>query len=363
MPVQTTGTTMTPSPPAPLYPDVPWWAVLVSAVVFTFAGAAATYAMFMGGLPSKDSLPAGPALIVDTLVYMPHVMLLFGVLADMFTYDGVWSIPSLVGFLSIFLNYVFRYFWFGLEDLIGSITTIVTGTGKDKEPTPPAPSAPASGTPTSGGKKTKGGAFGTTYTGCTVQGFDAFASEYAPQTLVITSTIFSYYCFDLIQNRGWVNAIAALVAYLITFAGHSVVLSSTTDQKGCQVAGQEARSTTMGSVRALVEGILFGGTAYGIVQTYYPTRLPSATVSPFPRRSIRDLTLGSDGKLRDENGYPWVCLQNGQCYPDFGDKTSRRAFGNLANDTLGLGDLSLPQGCKDQQCDAPPTTSTGGTGP
>jgi len=359
--VQTGGVTQTPAPPAPMYPDVPWWSVLVAALVFTFAGAAATYAAFAGKLPSASSLPAGSALIVDTLVYMPHVMLLFGILADMFTYDGVWSIPSLVGFLSIFLNYIFRYFWFGFEDMIASLSQVVTGdtSGKPKESGTPAPVTKDTGVGTTGGKK-KGGAFGTSYTGCTIQGLEAFASEYAPQTLVITATIFSYYCLDLIQNRGWINAIAAIVAFLITFVGHTVVLSTTTDQKGCQVPGQEPRSTTMGGIRALAEGLLFGGTAYGIVQTYYPTRLPSSTVSPFPRRTAADLKLGADGKLRDEYGYPWVCLPNGQCYPDFGDKSSRRAFGQLANDTLGLGDLSLPQGCKDKECDAPPATS--GTG-
>jgi hypothetical protein len=343
-----------PTPAPPAYPDVPWWSVLVAAGVFTFAGAAATYAALTGGLPSGAAMPKASALIVDTLVYMPHVMLLFGVIGDMITYDGVWSIPSLIGLLSIFLNYIFRYFWFGIEDIIASVTEIATGKIGRKEETP----VPQQ---TAGRGAKRGGAFGTTYTGCNVQGFESFASEYAPQTLVITATIFSYYCLDLIQNRGWVNSIAALVAFLITFAGHTVVLSTTTDGKGCQVPGQEPRSTLMGGIRALAEGLLFGGTAYGIVQTYYPTRLPSSTISPFPRRTINDLTLGPDGKLRDSGGYPWVCLPNGQCVPDFGDKTSRRAFGNLANDTLGLGDLSLPSGCKDQQCDAPPSTAGTGT--
>jgi len=344
--VQTEGKIAVPSPGKPLYPDVPWWAVLVTAAVFAFAGAAATYMAIAGSLPSTGK-PSG--LILDVLVFMPHVMLLFGVLADMITYDGAWSIPSLTGFLSIFLNYVFRYFWFGIEDLVANLTDLAAGRQKGVASAAPPPE-----------KKVGGGVVGSGYNGCNIQGFENFASEYAPQTLVITATIFSYYCFDLIQNRGWVNAAAAIVIFLVSFGGHTVVLDTTTEGKGCQGVGQPARSTFMGGIRALAEGLLFGGTAYGFVQTYYPTRLPSATISPFPRRSIADLKIGSDGKLRDENGYPFVCLPNGQCVPDFGDKTSRIAFGSLANDTLGLGNLT-PPGCPDMKC-ANASSGTGTTG-
>jgi hypothetical protein len=327
-----------PAPAPSAYPDVPWWAVLVTAIVFAFAGAAATYMAIAGSLPSAGR-PSG--LILDVLVYMPHVLLLFGVLADMISYDGAWSIPSLLGILSIFLNFVFRYFWFGLEDLFASLSDIATGERPVKETPPKQPV---------GGKKGGGSVVGAGYNGCNIQGFESFASEYAPQTLVITATIFSYYCFDLIQNRGWVNAAAAIVMFLVSFGGHTVVLDTTTEGRGCEVPGStERRSTFMGGVRALAEGLLFGGTAYGIVQTYYPTRLPSATISPFPRRSAGDLKIGPDGKLRDENGYPYVVLPNGQAVPDFGDKTSRIAYGKLVGDRLGLGDLT-PPGCPNMEC-------------
>jgi hypothetical protein len=345
--LQTEASITLPAPPEPMYPDVPWWAVLVTAIVFAFAGAAATYMMIAGSLPATGT-PSG--LVLDILVYMPHVMLLFGVLADMITYDGAWSIPSLVGFLSIFMNYIFRYFWFGIEDLVASATDIAMGRNKTSTSSPPPPVAPPA-------KTVGGGVVGAGYNGCNIQGFESIGSEYAPQTLVITATIFSYYCFDLIQNRGWVNAAAAIVIFLVSFGGHTTVLNTTTEGKGCQQPGLEPRSVFANAIRALSEGLLFGGTAYGIVQTYYPTRLPSATISPFPRRSIRDLRIGADGKLRDENGYPYVCLPNGQCVPDFGDKTSRIAFGSLANDTLGLGNLR-PPGCPDPKCASGGATGT-----
>jgi hypothetical protein len=91
------------------------------------------------------------------------------------------------------------------------------------------------------------------------------------------------------------------------------------------------------AIRSLFEGVLFGGTSYGIVKTYYPTRLPSSTVSPFPRRTGADLTMGADGKMRDADGFPYVVLPNGQAVPDLSDKSARQAFGKQAATNLGTG--------------------------
>lgn len=306
----------------PLYPDVPWWSVLVTAFVFSGVAVVATVVAMRTGvsLPANTAAPSG--LLVDTLMYMPHILLLFGVLADMFTYDGVWSIPSLIGLISIFLNYVFRYFWVGIDELWNTTMTVVR---KSSTGTPPKPS---------GGAK---GMFSQDYDGCSVQGFEGFASEYAPQTLVVTATVFSYYCFDLVQNRGWVNSVAAVAAFVITFMGQVGILS-TTNTGGCTPPpGRTPQGTMSQAIRALSEGLLFGGTSYGIVKTYYPTRLPSSTVSPFPRRSGADLTMGADGKMRDADGFPYVVLPNGQAVPDLSDKGSRVAFGKQAAEALGTG--------------------------
>jgi hypothetical protein len=99
------------------------------------------------------------------------------------------------------------------------------------------------------------------------------------------------------------------------------------------------------SLMALFEGVFFGGTAYGIVQTYYPERLPSAVVSPFPTKSKRDLTTGPDGKMYDENGYPYVVLPNGAAYPDLSTQQSRDAFAALAGQNLGTGTPARPDSC------------------
>ena len=326
--IQNKANTQAPTGPQPLYPDVPWWAVLVTAMVFSVISVIATAVILSGGIKtgSEFKMPSAAGLAVDTLVYMPHIILLFGVLADMFTYDGVWSIPSLIGVLSIFVNYVFRYFWIGIDELIKTANGVLE---KGRQ------GAPAVAAAVGGGK------FSETYDGCSVQGFESLASEYAPQTLVVTSTVFSYYCFDLVRNRGWVNSIAALAFFMLTYIGQVAIIATTntaTAAGGCEVPGREKQYSAIGQgIRALVEGLLFGGTSYGIVQTYYPTRLPSSTVSPFPRKSASDLKPGPDGTLQDADGYPYVVLPNGQAIPDLGSAQARKAFASLASNNLGTG--------------------------
>jgi hypothetical protein len=315
----------------PLYPDVPWWSVLITALVCSAVAVIATAVALRSGVsvPSVGAATPG-GLLVDTVVYMPHILLLFGVLADMFTYDGVWSIPSLVGVISIFLNFVFRFFWVGIDEMWAAATVVVTK-GATSAAVPP----------TSGGAK---GAFSKDYDGCSVQGFEGFASEYAPQTLVVTATVFSYYCFDIVQNRGWVNSIAAVATFMITYIAQVAIISMTNDGGCAPPPGRPPQGTMSQAVRALAEGLLFGGTSYGIVKTYYPTRLPSSTVSPFPRRTGADLTMGADGKMRDADGFPYVVLPNGQAVPDLSDKGSRMAFGKQAASTLGTG-VPATAGC------------------
>lgn len=343
----TTG--ISPRPPTPLYPDVPWWAVLVTAFVFAtvgvIVGATMLKNMTMPGKPGG----VGSSIVIDTISYVPHILLLFGVLADMFTLDGVWSIPSLIGVLSIFANYVFQYFWKGIDELVVTAKkTYEKGAGSN----PP----PAEG----GKRKYKGGDVPLPgaaapielfkgYNGCSVQGFDGFTSQYAPQTLVVTATVFSYYCFDLIRNRGWVNSIAAILAFFVFFFGETAVISML-NENGCSDG-----FPVMGSgLRALFEGLMFGGIGYGVVQTYAPTRLPSSTISPFPRKSASDLSPGPDGKMYDKDGYPYIVLPNGQAVPDVSDAKSRAAFGEMAGSAAGVTD-TLASNCPASRTGCPKT--------
>lgn len=323
-----------PPAPKPLYPDTPWWSNLITAVVVATVSILGTaYALGgIGGPGSSPSIPAAAGIAVDTVTYMPHILLLFGVLADMFTYQGVWSIPSLVGILSIFLNYFMQYFWKGLEELWNS--------GKAVAAVGSAPSVP----PMTAGKK--GGAiippvFFTKYDGCSVQGFEGWRTPFAPQTLVVTATVFSYYIFDLVRNRGWLNAAASIVMFGFFYIMQFAVLVF---MGGC--GSPDAKYSDMAtSAMALFEGIVFGGSAYGIVQTYYPNRLPSTVISPFPTKNKNDLKAGPDGKMYDENGYPYVVLPNGQAFPDLSTQQSRDAFAKVAGENLGTGTPAKPDSC------------------
>lgn len=322
-----------PTGPKPLYPDVPWWSVLVTAMVFSVVSVIATALVMKAspsGLPGVPGIPAVSTggLALDTVMYLPHILLLFGVLADMFTYDGVWSIPSLIGVLSIFINYLFQYFWGGLDELWNTTSAVVQGknTGSTSQGTGSTTSTSGTGNPFTGGGK---GDFGKEYDGCTVQGFGSLATEYAPQSLVVTATVLSYYCFDLVANRGWINSAAAVTFFILAYISQMGALAYLPCEPNFKVLPQ--------GVRALVEGLFVGGSSYGIVQTYYPSRLPSSTVSPFPRKTASDLTPGPDGTLRDSDGFPYVVLPNGQAVPDLSNPQSRQAFGRLAAENLGTG--------------------------
>jgi len=319
--------TFKPPTPKPLYPDTPWWASLI-AVFFTAVVSILGTAYALGRLKGTPgaSLPPAASLLVDTLTYFPHILLLFGVLADMITYDGVWSIPSLVGIISIFANFLMKYFWIGIQSFVTTSKEVVVNIGRQRTTTPtPTQSAGA-----------EQGSFFRNYDGCSVQGFEYFATEFAPQTLVVTATVFCYYIFDLVRNRGWLNSLAAILVFASVFIGQVAILST---------CGNSPYSGTLQAMMALFEGIVFGGSAYGIVQTYYPTRLPTSTISPFPRRSKDDLKLGPDGKMYDEDGYPFIVLPNGQTVPDISGKKAKDAYATLLGNNLGTGAPAKEASC------------------
>ena len=296
-------------------------AVLVTAVVSVVGTA---YAL-RGGPAVPGGMPVPSGIAVDTITYMPHILLLFGVLADMFTYDGVWSIPSFVGLLSIVFNYIMQYFWMGLQDMFSAAKNVSTIGAKPAVGGAPAP-----------------GSFFKNYDGCSVQGFEGWKTDFAPQTLVVTATVFLYYIFDLVSNRGWVNSAASIVIFALVYILQVGVLQMTAPDGSCGGPYGHYQQALM----ALFEGIVFGGTAYGVVQTYYPERLPSMTMSVFPRKSKKDLTMGPDGKMYDADGYPYVVLPNGQVVPDLSTKQSRDAFAEIAGRNLGTGLPAKPSTCQ-----------------
>ena len=346
-------------PSTSMYPDTPWWSNLITAALTAVVCILGTaYALRD---PTKKSgiegIPPAAAIVSDTIMYIPHILLLFGVLADMFTYQGVWSIPSLVGLLSIFFNYLMQYFWKGLRELFdsakkvansgskeatGAVAAVATAVTATAPPNSAATTASDPGT-TGRGRVKKGGdriippAFFKNYDGCSVQGFSGFATEFAPQTLVVTATVFCYYIFDLVRNRGWLNSAASIVMFGVFYVMQVGVLMITGDCPVPSTSASPGYSSTQQATMALFEGLVFGGSAYGIVQTYYPSRLVSSVISPFPTRSKADLTMGPDGNMYDSDGNPYVILPNGQAVPNLSTANSRKAFAELAGKNLGTG--------------------------
>ncbi len=313
----------------PTYADTPWWsnlvAVLLTAIVSVLGTLYAVRPKAPGG-PSQP--PAILSFFKDTMTYIPHILLLFGILADMFTYQGVYSIPSLIGLLSIPANWIMQFFWTGILGVYNQLMGIIQ--------TGPAVSPPVvRGTQVGGGTI---GQFFQDYDGCDVQGFSGIRSPYAPQTLVVTATIFSYYIFDLIQNRGWKNATAAIVLGAVLFAGETFVVGS------CAANATES-GTGLKALAALAEGLLFGGVGFATVQYVDPARLPSSAISPFPKTSRSDLKAGPNGTLIDKDGNPYVCMPNGQCFPDLSTAESKKAFAEIAAQSFGTGMPAVPADC------------------
>lgn len=259
-----------------IFPDQPWWTLLVAVIVTVLSTLIAVRA---SSVPGSGAPASAGSLITDTALFFPHALILFGILADMFTYQGVYSIPSVVGIIAIFANKVMDYFWSGIAALLDKARKVAAvGTG-----------APA-----------KGGAV-LNYKGCYVQGFevDALKSVYSSQTLVVTATILSYYILDLVLNKG----IAAALASIIVGGALFFLQMSSMSMGGCFEGGSMAAV----GLTSLANGVFFGGISYGIVQAYYANRLPSAAIQPRPPNPA-DLTPDGNGRL---------CDKNGNCFKDF----------------------------------------------
>lgn len=334
-------------------PTAPWWATLIAIVLTAVVSVMGTvYALGSG--PSVPGAPAGVAsLVADTITYIPHIMLLFGVLADMFTYEGVYSIPSLVGILSIVGNWILRFFWRGLGAILEKTKVIATETAAPAEktlkttgafsstPLTPAQRAKAFRGGAEAGTGTTGKSFFQDYDGCNVQGFSSLASAYAPQTLVVTATIFMYYLFDIVSNRGWLNALGGILFFAVVYVGQAFVI------KSCKPPEGQTQFTMMQqALMALAEGTLMGGLSYSVVAAYYPTRLPTSVISPFPRRSKADLTPSADGGWVDADGNPYLILGNGQAVPDMATEEARKKFAGIVGETLGSGTKAVSSDCK-----------------
>jgi hypothetical protein len=145
-----------------------------------------------------------------------------------------------------------------------------------------------------------GGAM-SAWNGCEVYGFQSLQSPYAPQGLVVTATIFWYYLLDLSMNRNPLDTIATALAFPLFFGLQVWQLSS------CE---KFSESVAAKSAIALVEGLIIGGTGFGIIQSSLPDRLPSSVLPTVPRLS--SMTKNPDGSYTDSSGNEYVIGPDGR---------------------------------------------------
>ena len=278
------------SPPAaePLPPpkDTPWWGVVIVAIIVSIVSVVGT--LYAIRPPLNPATPAGfGTLLSDSITFLPHILILFGVFADIFTMQGAYSIPSLVGICSIPINFLMGKVLDGLNVVFNDLLDIV----RTQRAGPVT-------TATSGGLR--GGAM-SPWDGCEVAGFEFFKSAYAPQGLVVTATIFWYYILDLMVNRNPLDSVLSWLAFILFFGLQAMQL------KDCDNMGGSFLIKTFIS---FVEGFIIGGVGYGIVQSTIPTRLPSAILPQGP--NVTSLKKQADGTYKDDAGNEYIVGPDGR---------------------------------------------------
>ena len=303
--------------------DVPWWGALILAVLTAIVSVIGTILFLRGGTAVPGAPPGVGMIFTDIVTFLPHILIVFGIFADIFTLQGAYSIPSLVGLLSIPIHFMMQFLWTGASGFLGDLYKLVNTAPAATPPPAPLFSGTNTGanvgrtvsTGTSGGSKsfddikailggTRGGAM-SAWKGCEVYGFEKLVSPYAPQGLVVTATIFWYYLLDLWVNRDGLDSIATAVAFPLFFGLQVWLL------KSCDNFGE---SVVIKSIIALVEGLIIGGIGYAIVQATIPDRLPSSVLPKVPRLST--MTKNPDGTYTDSNGRKYVIGIDGTPIPE-----------------------------------------------
>ena len=150
---------------------------------------------------------------------------------------------------------------------------------------------------------TVGGAM-SAWTGCEVYGFEGLKSPYSPQGLVVSATIFWYYLIDLLMNRNVLDSIATMGAFGLFFGLQVMQLKTCDDLAG---------SVLVKSVIALAEGLIIGGTGYGIVQSSAPERLPSYVLPNAP--PLSSMTKNPNGTYTGKDGTVYILGPDGRALP------------------------------------------------
>jgi hypothetical protein len=103
------------------------------------------------------------------------------------------------------------------------------------------------------------------------------------------------------MNRNPLDTVATALAFPLFFGLQIWQLSS------CE---KFSESVAAKSAIALAEGLIIGGTGYGIIQSSVPDRLPSSVLPTVPRLS--SMTRNPDGSYTDSSGNEYVIGPDGR---------------------------------------------------
>ena len=237
-----------------------WWQSLILAFACTLAGVIGAVMASTGG----TALPGGEisTWATDLLKLIPHAMMLFGLMADAITYNGVYWTSTIVGLSAMPLHNPLESILSGLISIAERFTT-----SKDEEKKPQELNLKISMDPQTGkGRRMFGGGF----SGCSILGGEIEKEHKTSESLVVTAAIVAYFFLDLWLNRGMINALGILVVGIVLMGGQAVSISD------CFT--RQSKSLTAGVLYALLFGVIIGGTWYSFFQAFYPMYLPTTVI-------------------------------------------------------------------------------------
>ena len=237
-----------------------WWQSLILAFACTLAGVIAAVSATSGGV----TLPNGEvsSWATDLLKLSPHALMLFGLMADAITYDGVYWTSTIVGLSAMPLHPQLEMIVSGL----GVVFTRLMSASSEKPS--PTTNITINNAPASGGARMSGG---SGFRGCTILGGDIQKEHKTAESLVVTASVISYFFLDLWLNRGVINAIGVLVLGIVLMGGQAMSITQ------CFKSPEE-KSLTAGVLYAVLFGFIIGGAYYSFFQAFYPVYLPSSVI-------------------------------------------------------------------------------------
>ena len=253
-----------------------WWQSLLLAFACTLAG---VIAAVMATTQQFDAsgVPVG-SWVNDLLKLVPHALMLFGIMADAITYNGVYWTSTIVGLSAMPLHGQLEYV---INGLVGLFEMAKSAASASRDKTSNVNVTVQTGTARGG----NGAGPLPPFTGCGIMGGTIEKDHRTAQSLVVTASIISYFFMDLWLNRGIINALGVLTLGILLMGGQAMVISD------CFKPGD--KSLTAGVLYAMVFGVIIGGAYFAFFQSFYPMYLPS-TVIPLSN-TISDLSISDTG--------------------------------------------------------------------